>query len=324
MAVEPNLPSAYNPSPMTSQRPIRAASVTGVRRRGAHTLAPEHLGEATAAATLAVIVGGVALVITGIGVIALALTMGARFGGDPPPDVASYGVVPLIGGIGAVLLGAGLTAGGLAVIGNARGARLITGILALLAAALAALGTVLVMVNQPRRHRSGDRPDDRDARVRGRCRAAASPSPLGPMARTVLLAATIVWLAAGVIGIGIGLLGSTGLQRLLPPLAIDLAALGGAVVAVSLGILAVGVAHAVIVVGLRAGRAAARSAALLLAATLSALLVALAAASATSAMTVPDRAPSLMAACAAALVGVAAYGLVTVQLVAEMRASRAR
>ncbi len=142
-------PSAYNPSPMTSQRPIRAASVSAVRRRGAHALAPEHLGEATAAATLAVIVGGVALVITGIGVIALALTIGARFGGDPPPDVASYGLLPLIGGIGAVLLGGGLTAGGLAVIGNVRGARMATGILSAFAAALAALGTVLVMVNPP-------------------------------------------------------------------------------------------------------------------------------------------------------------------------------
>ena len=149
MAVEPIPPSAYNPSPMTSQRPIRAASVAVVRRRGAHALAPEHLGEATAAATLAVMVGGVALVITGIGIIALALTIGARFGGDPPPDVASYGVVPLIGGIAAVLLGGGLTAGGLAVIANARGARLATGILSALTAALAALGTVLVMVNPP-------------------------------------------------------------------------------------------------------------------------------------------------------------------------------
>ena len=87
MSLEPQPPSAYNPSPMTSQRPIRAASVAVSRRRGAHSLAPEHLGEATAAATLAVIVGGVALVITGVGVIALALTIGARFGGDPPPDV---------------------------------------------------------------------------------------------------------------------------------------------------------------------------------------------------------------------------------------------
>jgi hypothetical protein len=144
------------------------------------------------------------------------------------------------------------------------------------------------------------------------------------MARTVLLAATIVWLVTGIVGIGIGLLGSSGLQRLLPPLAIDLAALGGAVLAVAVGVLAVGVAHAVVVVGMRAGHAPARSAALLLSATLSALLLALAAASATSAVTVPDRAPSFLAACAAALVGAAAYGLVTVLLVAEVRASRAR
>jgi hypothetical protein len=134
---------------VTSQRPIRSASVAAARRRGAHALAPEHLGEATAAATLAVMVGGVALVITGIGIIALALTLGARFGGDQPPDVGSYAVAPLIFGIGAVLLGGGLTAGGLAVINDARGARLVTGVLAALAAALSAGLTVYVMVNSP-------------------------------------------------------------------------------------------------------------------------------------------------------------------------------
>ncbi len=134
---------------MSSQRPIRAASVAAARRRGSHSLAPEHLGDATAAATLAVMVGGVALVITGIGIVALALTIGVRFGGDPPPDVGSYGVVPLIFGIGAILLGGGLTAGGLAVINDARGARRITGVLSALAAALSAGLTVVVMVNPP-------------------------------------------------------------------------------------------------------------------------------------------------------------------------------
>jgi hypothetical protein len=54
------------------------------------------------------------------------------------------------------------------------------------------------------------------------------------------------------------------------------------------------------------------------------LLLALAAASATSAVTVPERAPTLLAACAAALLGVLAYGLVTLRLTAEVRASRAR
>ena len=149
MSLEANPPSAYNRPPMSSQRPIRAASVAAVRRRGSHALAPEHLGEATAAATLAIIVGGVALVITGIGIIALALTIAARFGADPPPNVGTYGVLPLIGGIGAVLLGGALTAGGLAVIANARGARFVTGLLAVLTAALSAFGTVLVMTNPP-------------------------------------------------------------------------------------------------------------------------------------------------------------------------------
>jgi hypothetical protein len=72
-----------------------------------------------------------------------------RFGGDPPPDVGSYGVVPLMFGIGAVVLGGGLTAGGLAVLNDAPGARMITGALAALAAALSAGLTVIVMVNAP-------------------------------------------------------------------------------------------------------------------------------------------------------------------------------
>lgn len=144
------------------------------------------------------------------------------------------------------------------------------------------------------------------------------------MARTLLLAATIVWLVAGAVGLGIGLLGSGGLQQILPPLAIDLAALGGAVVAVASGVLVVGALHALVVVGIRAGMPAARSAALLLAATLAALLFALAAASATSAVTVPERAPSFLAASVAALIGAAAYGLVTFLLVGEVRATRAR
>ena len=68
------------------------------------------------------------------------------------------------------------------------------------------------------------------------------------MARTLLLAATIVWLVAGVIGIVIGLTSAAGLQRMLPPLVIDLAALGGAVVAVGFGVLAIGLVHAGVVV----------------------------------------------------------------------------
>jgi hypothetical protein len=134
---------------MTSRRPIRAASAAGARGRVHHTLAPEHLGEATAAATVAVVVGGIALVITGIGMVAMALTIGARYGGDPPPDVGSLAVLPALAGIGILVLGAALTAGGVAVFGAVRRARLATGVVSALAAGLGALGTVLAMTSSP-------------------------------------------------------------------------------------------------------------------------------------------------------------------------------
>jgi hypothetical protein len=134
---------------MTSQRPIRAASSAAIRSRGAHALAPEHLGEATAAAVVAVIVGGVALLITGIGMIAMALTIGTRFPEGPPPNSGGLMLLPLLLGLVALLLGGGLTVGGVAVLNNARRSRLVTGILSAVAAALTAAGTVVVMANPP-------------------------------------------------------------------------------------------------------------------------------------------------------------------------------
>lgn len=134
---------------MTSRRPVAAASRAGARGRGHHTLAPEHLGEATAAATVAVVVGGIALVITALGMIAIALTLGGRYGGDPPPDLASLGLPSILLGIVLLLLGIGLAGGGVAVLGAVRRSRLATGILAAVAAGLAALGTVLAMVLAP-------------------------------------------------------------------------------------------------------------------------------------------------------------------------------
>jgi hypothetical protein len=134
---------------MTDRRSIPAASAAGARGRGHHSLAPEHLGEATAAATVGVIVGGIALVITAIGMLAMGLTLGARYASDPPPNVGALGTVPLALGVGLLLLGGALTAGGVAVLGAARRARLITGILSGASAALAALGTVFVMISPP-------------------------------------------------------------------------------------------------------------------------------------------------------------------------------
>jgi hypothetical protein len=134
---------------MTSRRTISAASSAVARRRGSHSLAPEHLGDATAAATVAVVVGGIALVITAIGMIAMALTIGARYDGDPPPNLGSMAILPIVLGILALLLGGGLAAGGVAVLAEVRRARLATGILAAVAAGLSAIGTVLAMANPP-------------------------------------------------------------------------------------------------------------------------------------------------------------------------------
>jgi hypothetical protein len=134
---------------MTSRRTISAASSAVARRRGSHSLAPEHLGDATAAATVAVVVGGIALVITAIGMIAMALTIGARYDGDPPPNLGGMAILPVLLGIIALLLGSGLAAGGVAVLAEVRRARLATGILAAVAAGLSAIGTVLTMVNPP-------------------------------------------------------------------------------------------------------------------------------------------------------------------------------
>jgi hypothetical protein len=134
---------------VTSRRPIRAASAAGARGRGHHSLAPAHLGEATAAATVGVIVGGVALVITGIGVIAMALTIGSRFGSDPPPNAGSLTLMPALLGLMVLLLGGGLTAGGIAVVAGVRRARLLTGVLSGVAAALSVAGALLAMGNPP-------------------------------------------------------------------------------------------------------------------------------------------------------------------------------
>ena len=70
----------------------------------------------------------------------MALTIGARYGGDPPPSVGSLSLAPALLGVVILVFGAALAAGGLAVLAQARRARLVTGILSAVGAAIAAAG----------------------------------------------------------------------------------------------------------------------------------------------------------------------------------------
>ena len=292
---------------MTDRRFVRAASVAGARGRGHHTLAPA-LGEATAAATVAVVVGGIALVITGIGVLAMGLTLGARYEGTPPPNAASLGLIPILLGLLTLVLGGALTAGGLAVIGDVPRARLVTGILAALTALSLPSARCSSWSSRPR-------PSSSPSRSRPRRSSSASPrsccSGRGAdrrrrvrVARPFLLVGAIVWLIVA----GAALHRRSGRavdSAALPPLAIDADALGGALTAVA----AAGrgwrpppwLVRALVGHGRRP-----RTVGVLLACVLAAVFVALAAAAAASAVREAALAPWLWLGCVAA--GAAAIG----------------
>lgn len=143
------------------------------------------------------------------------------------------------------------------------------------------------------------------------------------MARAVLLVGAATWMLAAAVASFVAAFGTEALERLLPPLTIDTDALRGAVVAVACGLLAVGLAHVVALIGVRARRRWGSTAAILLAALLAATFVALAATAAASAVATPSLAPMLAAAAVAAGVAAVAYGVAVVVLVAERRAGSA-
>jgi hypothetical protein len=117
-------------------------------RHRAHSLAPEHVGEAGSAAVLAMAVLGLAIFIAAVAIIASGLTMAGRYGESPPPNVGDLGYGQVIGGAGMVVLGVALVASALAVLADVRGSRRVAAVLAGLTAFLSAAGVFLVM-SQP-------------------------------------------------------------------------------------------------------------------------------------------------------------------------------
>lgn len=86
------------------------------------------------------------------------------------------------------------------------------------------------------------------------------------MVRAVLVVAGAGWSVAGLVALGASFLATDALVDLLPPLAIDADAVAGAAAAIGAACLAVGVIHAVVVLGLGRGIRWAWSAGILLAA----------------------------------------------------------
>ncbi len=143
------------------------------------------------------------------------------------------------------------------------------------------------------------------------------------MARAILGIGAVLWLISGAAGLLLAALGVDGLERALPPLAIDTEALRGAVTAVSAGLLALGAVHLAILLGLRRRRRWSQTAGILLAGLLAALCLALGAAAVTSAAVNPTLAPILLLAAGGAAVGALSYGLVATRLVMARRTGRA-
>ena len=79
-----------------------------------HALAPAHLGDARAAAALAITVLGIAVFIAAVGVVITGLTLSGSFDpGNPPPNAAELGTAQVLAGFGLFVVGVLLAGGGL-------------------------------------------------------------------------------------------------------------------------------------------------------------------------------------------------------------------
>ncbi len=110
---------ASKPAP----RVVRAASRSVATRHRSHTLAPPHLGEVPSVATLAIGIGGVALLITAVAIVVNGLTLGSQYTDPVPPNVGQLGTGQVVGGIALLLLSMLIVGAATAVFLDIRGAR---------------------------------------------------------------------------------------------------------------------------------------------------------------------------------------------------------
>jgi hypothetical protein len=136
--------AADRPSRTGTSRPRASAAPVRPRQR-AHSLAPEHIGEAGSVALLAMAVLGLAIFIAAIAMIVFGMTTAARFGSSPPPNVDELGIGQVLGGIGLLVAGLAMVGSAAAVLADIRGSRLVAAGVSGLMALLSAAGVVRVM-----------------------------------------------------------------------------------------------------------------------------------------------------------------------------------
>lgn len=123
-----------------------APSAVARRRPRAHSLAPEHIGEAGSVALLAVSIIGLALFIAGIAILVSGVTIGSRYTGTtPPPNLASLGIGPIVGGALLSLFAALVVGSAAAVLADIARARRVAALLCAVGAILGLGGIVIVM-----------------------------------------------------------------------------------------------------------------------------------------------------------------------------------
>jgi len=138
------------------------------------------------------------------------------------------------------------------------------------------------------------------------------------VARSVLVLGAAVWILVGAAALLLAAVGTDNLLARLPSLAIDADALGGALTAVGVALVATGAAHLVVLVGLRRGRRWATSAGALLASVLAIVSLALAATAFSSAVREAAYALALIGAGALAVLAVGGYGITALLLAREL------
>jgi hypothetical protein len=102
---------------VTSPKVTKPTSRPVASRQRGHSVAPEHLGEAGAAAALVVAIGGMAIFIAAAAMTIGGLTLASRYAGSTaPPNVDALALTQVVSGVGLLVLGLVIVAAATALL----------------------------------------------------------------------------------------------------------------------------------------------------------------------------------------------------------------